>query len=142
MFFAVPGTPEGDRMEILSLLIEDYERRTLPPIEVDPIAAIEERMDQLNLSRADLEPAIGSRARVSEILNRRRGMSIEMMRNLSGLLGLPIDVLAGRYDLVPAKVASVRSSGAVAHHVAEERVPYKAGPRSAKKKPAPRKRPG
>jgi HTH-type transcriptional regulator/antitoxin HigA len=113
-------------MEVLAILIEEDERRTLPRVELDPIEAIEERMDQQGLTRADLEPAIGSRARVSEILNRRRGMSIEMMRNLSVLLGLPIDVLAVRYDLATEQ-SPARSSRAAAQHVAEEQAPYKAG---------------
>lgn len=89
------GTENGDRLDVLVILVEAYERvhhELYPP---DPIAAIEFRMEQSGLSRADLEPYIGTRARVSEILNGRRGLSIEMIRNLNEKLGIPLESLVG-----------------------------------------------
>ena len=95
---AEPGTPEGDQVEVLSTLIEAYEAKHHPIPAPDPIAAILFMMEQKRLTRRDLEPAIGSRSRVSEILNRRRPLTLPMVRALSGLLNIPIDVLVQPYD--------------------------------------------
>jgi HTH-type transcriptional regulator / antitoxin HigA len=95
---AEPGTPEGDQVEVLSTLIEAYEAKQHPIPAPDPIAAILFMMEQKGLSRRDLEPAIGSRFRVSEILNRRRPLTLPMVRALSALLSIPIDVLAQPYE--------------------------------------------
>ncbi len=95
---AEPGTPEGDQVEVLSTLIEAYEAKHHPIPAPDPIAAILFMMEQKGLTRRDLEPAIGSRSRVSEILNRRRPLTLPMVRALSGLLNIPIDVLVQPYD--------------------------------------------
>jgi HTH-type transcriptional regulator/antitoxin HigA len=95
---AEPGTPEGDQVEVLSTLIEAYEAKQHPIPAPDPIAAILFMMEQKGLSRRDLEGAIGSRFRVSEILNRRRPLTLPMVRALSVLLSIPIDVLAQPYD--------------------------------------------
>jgi HTH-type transcriptional regulator/antitoxin HigA len=90
---AKSGTPEGDRLDILVTLIEVYEKETYPFDPPDPIEAIQFRMEQLGLTRKDLEPFIGSRARVAEVMNRRRGLSIDMIRRLNEGLGISGDIL-------------------------------------------------
>lgn len=87
------GTPEGDRLDVLVTLIEAYEAVHHPMDPPDPIEAIRFRMDQQGLGRKDLEPMIGTRNRVSEVLGRKRGLSIEMIRNLHKGLGISADVL-------------------------------------------------
>lgn len=94
---ADPGTPDGDRVDVLTTLIEDYEARHFPIDPPDPIAAIEFMLEQKGLSRRDLEPAIGSRGRVSEILTRRRPLTLPMVRALSDLLDIPIAILTQAY---------------------------------------------
>jgi HTH-type transcriptional regulator / antitoxin HigA len=79
-------------------LIEAYEAKQHPILAPDPIAAILFMMEQKRLTRRDLEPAIGNRSRVSEILNRRRPLTLPMVRALSLLLNIPIDVLIQPYD--------------------------------------------
>jgi HTH-type transcriptional regulator/antitoxin HigA len=90
---AEPGTPEGDELEILSTLIERYENERFPIAAPTPLAAIRFRMEQAGLSPKDLEPFIGSRARVSEILSGTRPLSIDMIRALNEHLGIPAEVL-------------------------------------------------
>ncbi len=97
IFDVEPGTPEGDRLDILVTLIEAYEEKNHKIPLPDPVAAIEFHMERLGLSRKDLEPYIGNRARVSEILNRKRPLSLRMIRNLSKGLGIPIEVLVQEY---------------------------------------------
>lgn len=94
---AEPGTLAGDRVEVLATLIEAYEARYYPIPAPDPIAAIEFMMEQKGLSRRDLEPAIGSRGRVSEIFTRKRPLTLPMVRALSALLDIPADVLVQPY---------------------------------------------
>ena len=95
---AEPGTPEGDRAEVLTMLIEAYEAAHYPIEAPDPIAAIEFMMEQKGMTRRDLEPAIGSRGRVSEVLTRKRAMTLPMIRALSKLLDIPADILIQPYD--------------------------------------------
>ncbi|HEY3354971.1 MAG TPA: helix-turn-helix domain-containing protein [Polyangia bacterium] len=90
---AQPGTPDHDRMEVLATLVDAYEREHHPIPPPDPIAAIQFRMEQLGLRRKDLERLLGSRARVSEVLNRRRRLTLAMIRRLHAELGIPADVL-------------------------------------------------
>ena len=90
---AKSGTPEGDRLDVLATLIEAYEDRHYPMDPPDPIEAIKFRMEQQGLTRKDLEPLIGTRTRVAEVLNRRRGLSIEMIRRLHKTLGISADIL-------------------------------------------------
>ena len=90
---AAEGSPESDRLEILATLIEKYEEAQFPMDLPDPVDAILFRMEQQGLSRKDLEPMLGTRNRVSEVLNRRRGMSIEMIRALHDRLRIPAEVL-------------------------------------------------
>ena len=87
------GTPEGDRLDVLATLIDAYEARHHPIDPPDPIEAIRFRMEQQGLTRRDLEPLIGSRARVTEVLNRKRSLSIAMIRRLHTELGISADVL-------------------------------------------------
>jgi len=99
LFDACPGTPEGDRLDILTTLIDAYEAKHTPIAAPDPIAIIEYIMEGRGLTRRDLEPYIGSRARVSEVLNRRRALTLEMIRKLHQGLGAPAEVLIQPYDL-------------------------------------------
>jgi len=87
------GTPDGDRLDVLATLIDAYEAQHYPMDPPDPIDAIRFRMEQQGLTRKDLEPMIGARGRVAEVLNRKRGLSIEMIRNLHDRLGISADVL-------------------------------------------------
>lgn len=97
LMHAAPGSPEGDRLDVLSTLIESYEAAHIPIDSPDPIAAVLFMMEQKQLVRRDLEPAIGSRARVAEVLNRRRPLTLSMIRNLSRMLEIPADVLIQPY---------------------------------------------
>ncbi len=94
---AAPGTPDGDRVDVLVTLIEAYEANHFPIPAPDPIAAIEFMMEQKALTRRDLEPAIGSRGRVSEVLTRRRPLTLPMVRALSALLDIPAEILVQSY---------------------------------------------
>jgi HTH-type transcriptional regulator/antitoxin HigA len=87
------GTREGDRLDVLVTLIEAYEKEHYSFDPPDPIEAIRFRMEQMGLTRRDLEPFIGSRARVAEIMNRKRGLSIDMIRRLNEGLGISGDIL-------------------------------------------------
>lgn len=93
-----PGTPAGDRVDVLVTLIEAYEAKRFPIPAPDPIAAILFMMEQKGLTRRDLEPAIGSRGRVSEVLNRKRPLTLPMVRALGVLLQIPTDVLVQPYE--------------------------------------------
>jgi HTH-type transcriptional regulator/antitoxin HigA len=90
---AKSGTTKGDRLDVLVTLIEAYEARHFPMDPPDPIEAIQFRMEQQGLTRKDLEPLIGSRARVAEIMNRKRSLSIDMIRRLHEQLGISAEVL-------------------------------------------------
>ena len=92
---AKPGTPQGDELEVLSLLIYDYEEKVFPMAKPDPIAAIRFRMAQQGLTNKDLVPFLGSRSRVSEVLSGRRSLSLKMIRALVAGLRIPADVLLG-----------------------------------------------
>lgn len=90
---AKSGTPDGDRLDVLATLIDVYEAQHYPMDPPDPIEAIKFRMEQQGLTRKDLEPMIGGRGRVAEILNRKRSLSIDMIRHLHDRLGISADVL-------------------------------------------------
>jgi HTH-type transcriptional regulator/antitoxin HigA len=94
---ATPGTPGGDRLEVLTTLVEHYEAQREPVDPPDPIEALLYHMESRGLSRRDLEPYLGSRARVAEVLNRRRALSMEMIRKLHDGLGISADVLIRPY---------------------------------------------
>jgi HTH-type transcriptional regulator / antitoxin HigA len=90
---AKSGTPAGDRLDVLATLIDAYENEHYPMDPPDPIEAIKFRMEQQGLSRKDLEPLIGTRTRVAEVLNRKRSLSIAMIRRLHDRLGIAAEVL-------------------------------------------------
>ena len=96
---AKDGTPESDRLEVLVLLVERYEQEHFPIPDPDPIYFLHYVMESRGLVRKDLEPFIGSRARVAEVLNRVRPLSLEMIRSLAEGLKIPADVLVRRYRL-------------------------------------------
>ena len=87
------GTPEGDKLDVLATLIDVYESEHDPIDPPDPIEAIKFRMEQQGLTRKDLEGILGSRTRIAEVLNRRRGLSINMIRRLHDRLGISAEVL-------------------------------------------------
>lgn len=87
------GTPSGDRLDVLATLIDAYEAQHEPIDRPDPVEAIRFRMEQQGLTRKDLEPLLGTRTRVSEVLNRKRALSIGMIRRLHAELGIAAEVL-------------------------------------------------
>ena len=93
------GTEKGDKLDILLVLAEDYENKHHQIALPDPISAIKFRMEQMNLTRKDLEPFIGGRGRVSEILNHRRRLSLNMIRNLHINLSIPLESLINEVQL-------------------------------------------
>lgn len=95
---ARPNTPEGDRLDVLATLVEAWEERHWPIESPDPIEAIMFAMEQRGLSRRDLEPFIGSRARVAEVLNHKRSLTLPMIRRLHQGLGIPAEVLIGESE--------------------------------------------
>jgi HTH-type transcriptional regulator / antitoxin HigA len=90
---AKSGTPKGDRLDVLATLIEVYEERRYPMDPPDPIEAIKFRMEQQGLTRKDLEAMIGTRTRITEVLSRKRALSIAMIRRLHEKLGIPAHIL-------------------------------------------------
>ncbi len=99
LFDAVPDTPDGDRLDVLVTLVEAYENKHYSIPAPDPIEAILYYLESRGLSRRDLEPCIGSRARVSEVINRKRPLTMEMVRKLHSALGIPSDILIQPYQL-------------------------------------------
>jgi HTH-type transcriptional regulator/antitoxin HigA len=90
---AASGTPEGDRLDVLATLIDVYEARHYPMDPPDPVEAIKFRMEQQGMTRKDLEDIIGTRTRIAEVLNRKRSLSIGMIRRLHDRLGISAEVL-------------------------------------------------
>ena len=105
IFDAKRGTPESDEADILGLLVDEYENKHFSINAPDPIEAIKIRMEDLNLSQSDLADALGGKNRVSEILNRKRRLTLEMIRNLSRLLDLSPGLLIQDYELIEKKIA-------------------------------------
>lgn len=97
------GTTEGDRLDVLATLIDAYEQAHYPMDPPDPIEAIKFRMSQQKLTREQLETMIGTRMRVAEVLNRRRSLSISMIRRLHSMLGISAEVL-----IRPSRMATTR----------------------------------
>ena len=93
------NSPEGDKLDVLVTLIEAYEEKHHQILPSDPVEAIIHQMESQELSRKDLEPLIGSRARVSEILNKKRFLSINMIRKLQEGLGISAETLIKPYNL-------------------------------------------
>ncbi len=96
------GSPQGEKLDILATLVEAYEEKHYPIPPPDPIEAILHYMESQALTQRDLEPYIGSRARVSEILNRKRPLSLRMIRKLHEGLGISADILVRAYTLQAA----------------------------------------
>jgi HTH-type transcriptional regulator/antitoxin HigA len=96
---AEPGTPEGDRFEVLFTLVEAYEDQHYPILPPDPVEAIKYYIESRGLDRQDLEPYIGGSGRVSEVLNRKRPLTLRMIRKLHAGLGIPAEVLINEAQL-------------------------------------------
>ena len=97
IFDAKKGTPQGDELEIMGILIEQYENAHFPIDLPDPIEAIKFRMEQLGYTQTDLAKVVGLKSRASEILNRKRKLSLDMIRQLHNKLNIPTDVLIQAY---------------------------------------------
>ena len=96
---AYPETPEGDRLDVMTTLVEAFEAKHYPIEAPDPIEAILHRMEALGIDRRDLEKMIGTRARVSEVLNRKRPLTISMIRRISDKMHISANVLIRPYRL-------------------------------------------
>ena len=114
VFDALIGTPESDEADLLGLMIDEYEKKHYPIEAPDPIEAIKIRMEELNLKQVDLADTIGGKNRVSEIMNRKRKLTVEMIRNLTGRLNLSPGLLIHDYKLTGQKRAL--TSRKVARH--------------------------
>lgn len=97
IFDARPGSPEGDELEVLGILIDKYEQEHYPIDFPDPIEAIKFRMEQMNYTQSDLAKVVGLKSRASEILNKKRKLTLEMIRQLHTALNIPTDVLIQNY---------------------------------------------
>lgn len=97
IFDALPGTPEGDELEVLGILIEKYEQLHFPIAYPDPIEAIKFRMEQMGYNQSDLAKVVGLKSRASEILSKKRKLTLDMIRQLHEALGIPTDVLIQSY---------------------------------------------
>ena len=100
LFDSEPGTPDGDLLDVLVTLVEVYEDEHYPIPLPDPIEALFFYMESRELTRADLESYIGSRARVSEILNRKRPLTLSMIQRLHAGLGIPAEILVQPYKIL------------------------------------------
>jgi HTH-type transcriptional regulator/antitoxin HigA len=99
IFNAKPDTEEGTELELLSILTDNFENKKFPIDTPEPIEAIKFRMEQLGYSQKDLVKFIGSKSKVSEILNRKRKLSLPVIRNLSDNLYIPADILIKDYKV-------------------------------------------
>lgn len=122
LFDSEPGSLGADKLDVLSTLVEAFEDLNYPIPLPDPVEAIMHSMDALGLTRKDLEPLLGSRARVSEILNRRRPLTLPMMRRLASELEISAEVLIQPYDLVRESVIVPEIPGFV--HIESEPAEY------------------
>jgi HTH-type transcriptional regulator/antitoxin HigA len=99
LFDAAPDTPDGDRLDVLTTLLEAYEKNRYAIPSPDPVETLKYWMESRGITRQELEPLLGSRARVSEIFNHKRGLTLTMIRNLHDKLGIPAEALIGPVDL-------------------------------------------
>lgn len=99
IFDSAIGTPESDEADILGLMVDEYEKKHYPIEAPDPIEAIKIRMEEMHLKQVDLVDAIGGKSRVSEILNRKRKLTVDMIRNLNRRLNLSPGLLINDYQL-------------------------------------------
>ncbi|MEX2362131.1 MAG: helix-turn-helix domain-containing protein [Balneolaceae bacterium] len=93
IFYATPGSSEGDELEILGILVDEYEKKYFPIEAPKPVEAIKFRMDQLGLEQKDLAKILGSKSRASEILSGKRSLSLRQIKLLYKKLGIPAEVL-------------------------------------------------
>ena len=100
IFDASPDSKEGDEAEVLSMLIDNYENKYYPIEAPDPIGAIKIRMEEMNLKQKDLVGVIGGKSRVSEILNKKKKLTVEMIRELERILHISASVLVNNYQLL------------------------------------------
>jgi len=100
IFDAKLGTPDSDELDILGLMVDDYENKHYPIEAPDPIEAIKIRMEEMHLKQVDLVSEIGGKSRVSEILNRKRRLTVEMIRKLAIRLNLSSNLLIKDYQLL------------------------------------------
>ena len=100
IFDAKLGTPESDELEILGLMVDDYENKYYPIEAPDPIEAIKIRMEEMRLRQVDLISEIGGKSRVSEVLNKKRRMTVDMIRKLAIRLNLSTNLLVEDYQLI------------------------------------------
>jgi len=106
-----PGTPNADRLELLALIVRDFEEKNYPVDIPDPIEAINFRMEQMGLTRKDMEKYIGGSGRVSEVLSGKRRLSLSMIRALHSGLGIPVEPLIGSHKAVPLMEAKAAHGG-------------------------------
>jgi HTH-type transcriptional regulator / antitoxin HigA len=99
-----PNSKEENELQLLALVIQDFERQTVPPVKADPIESILFRMDQMQLTRKDLIPFIGSASKVSEVLSRQRPLSLSMIRRLHEGLSIPADILIEGVEIENAPI--------------------------------------
>jgi HTH-type transcriptional regulator/antitoxin HigA len=105
-----PGTPKGDLMDVLVTLVEAYEAKNFPiPEPDDPVQVLEYYMESRGLSRSDLIAFLGSKERVSEVLNRKRRLSLLMIQRLHAGLGIPADLLVGKQDFKSTSIIKQRT---------------------------------
>ena len=97
IFDAKKGTPKGDELELLGMLVDNYENEKFPIGFPDPVEAIKFRMEQLGYTQTDLANVVGLKSRASEILNRKRKLSLEMIRQIHDSLNIPTEVLIQAY---------------------------------------------
>ncbi|HEX8515803.1 MAG TPA: helix-turn-helix domain-containing protein [Bacteroidia bacterium] len=97
IFFAKPNTKEGKEAQLLALVIKDYEDKNYKIEAPDPVEAIKYKMEQMHLTRKDLGEILGYTSRVSEILNRKRKLTLDMVRNLHEKLNIPLESLVQAY---------------------------------------------
>ena len=103
IFDAPIGTPASDEADVLGLLVDEYEKKHYPIEAPDPVEAIKIRMEEMQLKQVDLINEMGGKSRVSEILNRKRKLTVDMIRNLSKKLNLSANVLINDYQLMKQK---------------------------------------
>ena len=99
IFDASPNSKEGDEAEIISLLIENYENQHYPIESPDPIEAIKIRMEEMNMKQKDLVGIIGGKSRVSEVMNKKKKLTVDMIRELERILNISASVLVNPYQL-------------------------------------------
>jgi len=124
---ATPGTPEGDELDVLATLVDAYEAKHHPIDAPDPVAAIQFRMEQQGLKRKDLEPLIGSRARVSEVLTRKRNLTLGMIRRVKYGLGISADLLVGSAPIKPRSLAGASRNASLARAAAVSAIKIEKG---------------